>query len=84
MYGSSKILFDQPNPDLIQRLVKRDFRASIQIWQVEAPFEPLDELVFILPAEFFGIVSQPKQSHLNIVKYIINVYHYFYASLPLV
>ena len=46
---------------------ERDFGATIQLCQVGARFEALDELVFMAPSEFFGIFLQPKRCHLNIV-----------------
>ena len=66
LYASSKIPFDQPLDQVWIRLVKKDFGATIHLWQVGACFKALDELVFMVPSKFFGIFLPPKQSHLSI------------------
>ena len=35
--------------------ISKDFEVFVQICQVGARFEALDELVFMAPSEFFGI-----------------------------
>ena len=48
---------------------ERDNGVVVQLCQVGARFEALNEPVFMAPSEFFSIFLPPKQSHLNIVPY---------------
>jgi len=50
-----KSLSGQPYPDLIKGRPERDFGAAIQLCQVGARFEALDDLNIMAPSEFFGI-----------------------------
>ena len=44
------------------------YGATVELCQVRARFEALDELIFMAPPEFFGIFLQPKRSYLSIVR----------------